>query len=92
MCAPKLTGGLYSATTAHTLLPYAIKALKAKGYKLVTVAECLGKSAYLSETKPKAKDVSTHRLRCPNFSYIALSSRLGTAKRPHLPPLTNTSY
>ncbi|KAF9018004.1 carbohydrate esterase family 4 protein [Hymenopellis radicata] len=32
--------------TAHTVLPKAISALKSAGYRLVTVAECLGQPAY----------------------------------------------
>jgi len=30
------------SSTAETIVPYAIKLLKSKGYQLVTVAECLG--------------------------------------------------
>jgi hypothetical protein len=41
-------------TTAHVVLPHAIKVLKAKGYKLVTVAECLGVKPYQSVSAPKS--------------------------------------
>ncbi|KAG8831431.1 hypothetical protein FRC17_003167 [Serendipita sp. 399] len=34
-------------TSAHVVLPYALKLLKKNGYKLVTVAECLGGDPYL---------------------------------------------
>ncbi|KAG8908924.1 Carbohydrate esterase 4 protein [Tulasnella sp. 403] len=45
--------------TAHTLLPYAIKTLKAKGYKFVTVAQCLGvKDPYLMHLTPQTRDSS----------------------------------
>ncbi|KAG8955187.1 Carbohydrate esterase 4 protein [Tulasnella sp. 424] len=44
-------------TTALTVLPYALKTLKAKGYKFVTVAECLGgKNPYLKKTTPGKRD------------------------------------
>ncbi|KAF9505031.1 carbohydrate esterase family 4 protein, partial [Hydnum rufescens UP504] len=33
-------------TTAHELVPYAVTKLKAAGYKMVTLAECLGLHAY----------------------------------------------
>ncbi|CAE6435325.1 unnamed protein product [Rhizoctonia solani] len=32
--------------TAHDILPYAIEKLQAKGYKMVTLSECLGEPAY----------------------------------------------
>jgi len=40
--------------TAHVVLPHAIKVLKAKGYKLVTVAECLGVKPYQSVSAPQS--------------------------------------
>jgi len=39
--------------TAHVVLPHAIKVLKAKGYKLVTLADCLGMKPYQSTTTPQ---------------------------------------
>jgi peptidoglycan/xylan/chitin deacetylase (PgdA/CDA1 family) len=39
--------------TAHVVLPHAIKTLKAAGYKLVTVAECLGQQPYQSFNTPQ---------------------------------------
>ncbi|KAF5318124.1 hypothetical protein D9619_012198 [Psilocybe cf. subviscida] len=42
--------------TAHNVLPYAVQRLKSAGYKLVTVAECLGKPAYQSVAAPQARD------------------------------------
>jgi len=41
-------------TSAHVVLPHAIKALKAKGYKLVTLAECLGVKPYKSVKAPQS--------------------------------------
>lgn len=38
-------------TTAHVVIPYAIKILQDRGYKLVTVAECLGVEAYKHVSK-----------------------------------------
>jgi len=40
--------------TAHEVLPFAIRTLQAKGYNLVTVAECLGVSAYQSVGSPQS--------------------------------------
>ena len=41
----------------HDVIPYAVKVLKAAGYNLVTVAECLGQSPYLSVDAPSPRDV-----------------------------------
>jgi hypothetical protein len=41
-------------TTAHQVLPHAISVLQASGYRLVTVAECLGVEPYQSVTTPQA--------------------------------------
>ncbi|KAG8753483.1 Carbohydrate esterase 4 protein, partial [Ceratobasidium sp. 423] len=43
-------------TTAHQVIPYALKQIKAKGYKMVTVAECLGREPYQAATSPSARD------------------------------------
>jgi hypothetical protein len=40
------------------VLPHAIKVLQGAGYKLVTVAECLGKAPYQSVGPPGVRDVS----------------------------------
>jgi peptidoglycan/xylan/chitin deacetylase (PgdA/CDA1 family) len=40
--------------TAHVVVPHAIKTLKAAGYKLVTVAECLGEQPYQSIKAPES--------------------------------------
>ncbi|THH10445.1 hypothetical protein EW145_g1329 [Phellinidium pouzarii] len=46
-------------TTAEQVLPFAIQALKAKGYNFATVAECLGgKPAYHGVFSPGTKDSS----------------------------------
>lgn len=45
-------------TTAHQVLPYAIKLLQSKGYKLVTLAECLNKPAYQWTTARGQRTVS----------------------------------
>ncbi|PPQ78356.1 hypothetical protein CVT25_011639 [Psilocybe cyanescens] len=47
-------------TTAHQVLPYAIQKLKAAGYRLVTISECLGKPAYQSVVAPAARDSTWH--------------------------------
>ena len=41
----------------HEVLPYAIEKLQKAGYKLVTVAECLGQQPYHSQGPPSARDV-----------------------------------
>jgi len=43
-------------TTAHQVLPYAIKRLRAAGYRLVSVAECVGLPRYQSVQAPGARD------------------------------------
>jgi hypothetical protein len=40
------------------VLPYVLSLLKGKGYKLFTVAQCLGKNPYLSQVAPKSRDAS----------------------------------
>ncbi|QRW12841.1 chitin deacetylase [Ceratobasidium sp. AG-Ba] len=45
-------------TTVHDVMPYVIKMAKSKGYKLVTVAECLGIQPYLYQGKPSKRDAS----------------------------------
>ncbi|CAE6523283.1 unnamed protein product [Rhizoctonia solani] len=44
------------ATTVDDVIPYAIQQFKAKGYKMVTVAECLGQSPYKSTGSPSPRD------------------------------------
>ncbi|KAG8706310.1 Carbohydrate esterase 4 protein [Ceratobasidium sp. 394] len=44
--------------TAHEVIPYVIPKLQAAGYKLVTVAECLGLPAYQSVGQPSPRDSS----------------------------------
>lgn len=46
------------ATTSQQVIPYAIQKLHAAGYRLVTVAECLGRQPYQWVGKPKTKDSS----------------------------------
>ncbi|KAF8896035.1 carbohydrate esterase family 4 protein [Infundibulicybe gibba] len=47
-------------TTAHQVLPYAISKLQQAGYRLVSVAECLGMSAYQNTGPPGVRDSSWH--------------------------------
>ncbi|TFK16941.1 carbohydrate esterase family 4 protein, partial [Coprinopsis marcescibilis] len=42
----------------HQVLPYAIQKLQAAGYRLVSVAECLGIQPYQKVSAPSARDVS----------------------------------
>ncbi|KIM44539.1 carbohydrate esterase family 4 protein [Hebeloma cylindrosporum] len=43
------------ASTAYDVLPHAIKQLRAKGYKFVTVAQCLGRAPYQNVGAPAAR-------------------------------------
>ena len=45
-------------TTIDDVIPYAVQQFKAKGYKMVTVAECLGASPYQSTGTPATRDSS----------------------------------
>ncbi|KAF8954967.1 carbohydrate esterase family 4 protein [Flammula alnicola] len=47
-------------TTTHQVLPFAIQKLQAAGYKLVTLAECLGKNPYQSVVAPSNPDSNWH--------------------------------
>ncbi|CAE6491102.1 unnamed protein product [Rhizoctonia solani] len=49
---------LKMATLSDDIIPYAIQQIKAKGYKMVTVAECLGQSPYQSTGSPSARSSS----------------------------------
>jgi hypothetical protein len=51
--------------SAQVVIPYAIDILKKAGYKLVTLAECLGQPAYQFTGAPAARDVSTPLLSLP---------------------------
>jgi len=53
------------------VLPYAISRLQGAGYRLVTVAECLGLPPYQSVGSPQTPDVSILHQKC-------LSSHLNT--------------
>ncbi|KAF8150174.1 chitin deacetylase [Crassisporium funariophilum] len=44
--------------TAQVVVPHAIKTLQAAGYRLVTVAECLGMAPYQWVAAPQARDAS----------------------------------
>ncbi|KAG8741197.1 Carbohydrate esterase 4 protein [Ceratobasidium sp. 414] len=46
------------ATSVQQVLPYVINYAKTKGYRLVTVAECVGAQPYLSQGSPAPRDVS----------------------------------
>lgn len=53
--------------SAHNILPHAISVLKAAGYKLVTLAECIGQSPYMRVGSPKARDDSWTCANRPNY-------------------------
>jgi len=46
------------------VLPYAIQTLQSAGYRLVTVAECVGEAPYSSVGQPKSRNVGTFALVC----------------------------
>ncbi|CAE6501969.1 unnamed protein product [Rhizoctonia solani] len=43
-------------TTPQNVIPHALKKIKEKGYKMVTVAQCLGKESYQTVTEPSTRD------------------------------------
>ena len=43
--------------TSREVLPHAIDALQGAGYRLVTVAECLGAQPYTNVRRPEPRDV-----------------------------------
>lgn len=43
-------------TTVHQLLPFVLNNFKNSGYQFVTVAECLGMEAYVSQVQPGTRD------------------------------------
>ncbi|KAB5589662.1 putative effector protein/Carbohydrate esterase family 4 protein [Ceratobasidium theobromae] len=45
-------------STVNNVIPYAIQQIKAKGYRMVTVAECVGASPYKSRGNPSRRDSS----------------------------------
>ncbi|KAJ3525834.1 hypothetical protein NMY22_g10412 [Coprinellus aureogranulatus] len=47
-------------TTAHQTVPYMIQRLQAAGYRLVTLAECLGQPAYKSVAAPQTPTSDWH--------------------------------
>jgi len=46
------------------VLPHAIQTLQSAGYRLVTVAECVGEAPYSSVGQPQSKNVGTFALVC----------------------------
>lgn len=49
-----------SASTVYDVLPYAVQQLKGAGYRLVTLAECLGVSPYQSVGAPQQRTNDWH--------------------------------
>ena len=52
------------------VLPYAIKKLKAAGYRLVSLSECTGLPAYQSVQAPSVRDVSYQMIFFINFIFL----------------------
>jgi hypothetical protein len=78
--------------TARIVLPHAtgIKVLKAKGYKLVTVAECLEVQPYLSVSAPQSVSFVTCR-RCL-LPLLFVFKVHGHANRDHFVGLFNFNF
>jgi len=53
----------HAEQTAHVIVPHAIQVLQQNGYRLVTVAECLGMEPYQSVGQPE----QVSRNVCPFF-------------------------
>jgi len=61
------------------VLPYAIETLKGAGYRLVTIAECLGEEPYHSVGKPQPRTVSTFALICHDTANESIILTVGLA-------------
>ena len=59
-------------TTARDVVPQAIAVLQARGYRLVTVAECLGMSPYQNVTRPQNVRGASQRL-CHSYLKVILA-------------------
>lgn len=71
---------------SHEVLPHAISVLQAKGYRLVTLAECLGQPAYQSVGAPSVRDVSPSiRLLSVLVNNYAISFRPRGHVKPVIP-------
>ncbi|EUC63917.1 carbohydrate esterase family 4 protein [Rhizoctonia solani AG-3 Rhs1AP] len=53
--------------TAHEVIPYVVPRLQAAGYKLVTVAECMGMQPYQSVGSPQTPDVGLEQIILQNI-------------------------
>jgi len=63
------------------VLPYAISVLQRAGYKLVTVAECLGGlDSYRKVSEPQKPDVSSFKYSLLMLLTYLLPSLIGTVK------------
>ena len=66
---------------SHQVLPYAISVLQKAGYRLVTVAECLGGlDPYRKVSEPQKPDVSSCNYSLLMLLTYLLQSLIGTAK------------
>lgn len=77
-------------TTSQEVIPYAIQKLKAAGYSLVTLAECLGQEPYQWVSTPQVKDVSTPSSLSPPWSSYCCNRRAGHVKRSQSPLAART--
>ncbi|KAJ7447134.1 hypothetical protein B0H11DRAFT_1745275, partial [Mycena galericulata] len=72
----------------HQVLPYAIEVLQRAGYKLVTLATCLGLPAYHSVGKPGTPDICSYPQSHLCISLTLSARLLGPAERVLRPPYT----
>ncbi|KAG8908918.1 Carbohydrate esterase 4 protein [Tulasnella sp. 403] len=74
--------------TAFEILPFALETLKAKGYKFVTVSECLGGvDPYVSTGQPQDRDVSVFKRSSTTVTNLAIPSHLGLAEASQADPV-----
>ena len=66
---------------SYDVLPFAIAELKKAGYKMVTLAECLGKPPYQNVTTPGTPDVSTAVASPSSLPLTMPVSRRGPARQ-----------
>ena len=58
MCLSSYICDLYLTASSTSTVPYALGVLKNAGYKMVSVADCLGQQAYQSVGPPGIMSVS----------------------------------
>lgn len=61
------------------VLPHAIQTLQSAGYRLVTIAECVGEAPYSSVGQSQSKNVGTFALVCRGTTDESITLTVGLA-------------